>query len=144
MNEKTFTALVESLDSQSPLPQLHPQPRIIINGQPFGSQADFIQLWNSLPNSNHQITSYDTHQIPGTSTHVVLAHLKVRFDESGKDRSGQCTLLNTPASSIRSIWSHWFGVDLSCVVEEQNGQILVNTWNYRFAENPSSTIYKVI
>ncbi|QPG76074.1 hypothetical protein FOA43_003460 [Brettanomyces nanus] len=73
------------------LPQLLPQSRIIINGQPFGSKAQFQELWSTLPATQHQITSFDAHLLPTPEErqYIVLAHFKVRFDESGKNRFGQ-------------------------------------------------------
>jgi mRNA transport regulator MTR2 len=152
--ESLLTKLVESLDQsqQEVLPQLHNQPRIIINGQPFGSKQQFQQLWASLPASNHQITSCDVHEVPGmnnSSTFIILAHMKVRFDESGKNKLGETSLFNQQnVSSTRNIWSHWFGVSLTCVADasaaSQNFNTpCVSTFDYRFTENPISSVFKV-
>lgn len=160
--EQFLTTLMESLDQpgtaqpSSILPQLHQQPRIIINGQPFGSKEQFQQLWASLPLTNHQITSCDVHFVPSSSQpqgmgpgqFVVLAHLKARFDESGKNKLGDTALFNsTTASSARSIWSHWFGVSLSCVIDstvvDNFNTECISTWDYRFTESPSSSIFQI-
>jgi mRNA transport regulator MTR2 len=170
--EQLLSKLVESLDQtpQSPsqiLPQLHQQPRIIINGQPFGSRDQFQQLWSTLPLSNHQISSCDIHFVPSDNQlnnnlngqFLILAHLKVRFDESGKNKLGDTALLNISnsnsnpnsnsnfSSSTRAIWSHWYGVSLSCVIDpsviNNFNTECISTWDYRFTENPTSSIFKV-
>ncbi|TID16244.1 hypothetical protein CANINC_004243 [Pichia inconspicua] len=156
--EKFLSTLLSTLDAippTVPLPQLSSQPRIIINGQPFSSKEQFQQLWSTLPISNHQVTSCDIHTIPtGQSPQfIVLAHAKVRFDESGKNKLGDSTLLHNqtpiaPASGTsRALWSHWFGVTISCVIDydvvnNPHAQC-VTSWDYRFTENPTSSIYKV-
>lgn len=153
--EQIFTSLIESLDTPSIntpiLPQLINQPRIIINGQPFGTSIEFQNLWNSLPLSNHQITSCDIHYIPNTNNSgdfIILSHLKVRFDESGRNKLGDSTIINGSTISNRPIWSHWFGVSLTCII---NSNILnglnnqsISVWDYRFTENPNNSIFKII
>lgn len=156
--EQFLSKLIESLDQQNPtptsppLPQLTQQPRIIINGTPFGSRDQFQQLWISLPASNHQITSLDVHFLPSGNTRlgqfIVLAHMKVRFDESGKNKLGETALFNnSTVSSTRVLWSHWFGVTLSCVIDSSmlnnpNSEC-ISCWDYRFTENPTKSIFKV-
>lgn len=158
--EQIFTTLIESLDtSPNPnsnptpvLPQLINQPRIIINGQPFGTPIQFQSLWNSLPLSNHQITSCDIHYIPSgnganAGDFVILSHLKVRFDESGKNKLGDSTIITNTSTSSRPLWSHWFGVSLTCIIDSNilnniNNQS-ISVWDYRFTENPSNSIFKI-
>lgn len=160
--EQFLSKLLETLDQpiSNPqdmlkiLPQLHPNPRIIINGNPFGSREQFQQLWATLPLSSHQVTSCDVHLIPSANNntpanYVVLAHLRVKFDESGKNKMGETALFNnnTNTSSMRAIWSHWFGVSLSFVVDSSiinnfNTEA-ISTWDYRFTESPTSSIFKL-
>ncbi|KAG0682657.1 hypothetical protein C6P40_001103 [Pichia californica] len=161
--ENYLTKLLESLDEpisnqqaiMKILPQLHQNPRIIINGNPFGSREQFQQLWARLPLSNHQITSCDVHFIPTNNTnnpsdgqYIVSAHLKVRFDESGKNKIGEtASFNNTTTSSTRNIWSHWFGVSLSLVADStiisNSNTEAISIWDYRFTENPISSVFKV-
>lgn len=165
--EQFLSKLLESLDQQisnpqailNILPQLHQNPRIIINGNPFGSKEQFQQLWSKLPLSNHQVTSCDVHFLPTDSNsnnnssnngqYIILAHLKVRFDESGKNKLGETASFNdsTNVSSTRNIWSHWFGVSLSLAVDStiinNPNTESISIWDYRFTENPSSSLFKV-
>lgn len=164
--ESFLTTLLTSLDStnaQSPaLQQLTQQPRVIINGHPFTSKQHFQQLWSTLPLSNHQVTSCDIHFIPTNTQNVnglnnstpgqfiVLAHAKVRFDESGRNKLGDTTLLHQQqgnSTANRAVWSHWFGITISCVIDSSvlsnpNSEC-VSTWDYRFVERPTSSIFKV-
>lgn len=163
--DNILTKLLESLDlnpannpnALKPLNQLSQNPRIIINGNPFGSKSQFQSIWSNLPLSNHQITSLDSHSIPSTNNYLILAHLKVRFDESGKNKLGDSTLLtdnnnsnNSNNSNInhRPIWSHWFGVSLTCIIDSNflndGNSEFIHTWDYRFTEKPDSSIYKLI
>lgn len=160
--ESILSTLLETLDatpSQNtpPLQQLVQQPRIILNGEPFGSKEQFQSLWASLPLSNHSVTSLDAHQIPSTNNFIILAHLKVRFDESGRNKLGDSTtnLQNSnglpigPSNTMaRPIWSHWFGVSLTCILDSsflnnKNGEF-ISTWDYRFTEKPTSSIYQIM
>lgn len=139
------------------LPQLHQQPRIIINGQPFGSKQQFQQLWSTLPLSQHQVTSFDTHLIPSTAPgasvsggqYVILAHLKVRFDESGKNKLGESADFNTNSGTTlnRPLWGNWFGASLSLVADGIIGNGFncecISAWDYRITEKPDVSLFKV-
>lgn len=163
--EQFLSKILETLDASIPnpqsitqiLPQLHQHPRIIIDGNPFGSKEQFQQLWATLPLSTHQVASCDVHFIPSSDGQqvnpnqgqfIVLAHLKVRFDESGRNRVGETALFNSaPTSSTRAIWSHWFGVSLSFVVDSTISNNFntesISTWDYRFTESPVNSIFQV-
>lgn len=166
MVEQFLSKILETLDTSVPnpqsiaqiLPQLHQHPRIIINGNPFGSKEQFQQLWASLPLSTHQVASCDVHFVPSINEqqiqpnqgqYVVLARLKVRFDESGRNKMGETPLFNntTTTSSTRALWSHWFGVSLSFVVDSTISNNFntesISIWDYRFTENPVNSIFQV-
>ncbi|GMM31189.1 Mtr2 protein [Martiniozyma asiatica (nom. inval.)] len=154
-------AILKTLDTPStlPIPQLHSQPRIIVHGNPI-SPTDFQNLWRNLPLTQHQLTSYDAHLLPGPNGSVsqghfvIMAHLKVRFDESGKNRSGDSgdimgnnNVNTTNISSHRANWSHWFGVVLNCIVDasvvEGWERQCISSWDYRFTERPDSSVYGI-
>lgn len=153
--EALLNTLLASLDTQSQtpnsyLPQLNQQPRIIINGQPFGSKQQFQSLWSTLPLTNHQVMSCDAHLIPNSDQYIILAHLKVRFDESGRNKLGETTTVaegGMPSRPSRPIWSHWFGVSLSIVLNSsflsnQNSEC-ISTWDYRFTEKPDNSVFQI-
>lgn len=133
------------------VPQLVAQPRIIINGQPFGSKAQFQELWSQLPQTQHTVNSFDTHLLPtqGERQYVILAHLKVRFDESGTNRFGaKAELLPQPNNRpSRASWSNQFGVCLTLVVSEQLNtgydRECVSSFDYRITESPENSIFAI-
>ncbi|VEU24354.1 DEKNAAC105564 [Brettanomyces naardenensis] len=135
------------------LPQLLPQSRIIINGQPFGSKAQFQELWSTLPSTQHQVISFDTHLLPtpGERQYIILARLKVRFDESGRNRFGQNADLQ-PSSMpnsrpIRPFYSNWFGVALTMVVTEKINTNFntecISSFDYRITEKPAHSTFAI-
>lgn len=143
--------------ADSIVPQLHQQPRIIINGHPFGSKQQFQQLWSTLPLSQHQITSFDTHLIPSTAPgasvsggqYIILAHLKVRFDESGRNKLGENADFSTSNNRTpnRPLWGNWFGASLSLVADGIIGNGFncecISAWDYRITEKPDISLFKV-
>lgn len=159
--EQFLKALTDTLDAEykneTPeyyksmiLPQLLPQSRIIMNGQPFGSKAQFQELWSTLPATQHQTTSFDSHLLPTNngSVYIILAHLKVRFDESGRNRFGQTTELlpgGTDGRLHRPLFSNWFGVTVSMVVSEKintNFNIeCISSFDYRITECPDNSVF---
>lgn len=162
--EKFLKLVIESLDTayrnETPeyykstiLPQLLPMSRVILNGQPFGSKVQFQELWSSLPVTQHQVTSFDAHILPtqGEQQLVVLAHLKVRFDESGRNRFGQTADLHPQAPAMQrpshTLFSNCFGVSLTMVVSEKftsnfNSEC-ISSFDYRITEAPESSVFTV-
>ncbi|CDK24197.1 unnamed protein product [Kuraishia capsulata CBS 1993] len=135
------------------LPQLNPQSAVIINGQPFGERAVFQSLWANLPASQHTLLSFDTHLIPAIQpVYVINAHLKVRFDESGRTRLGDSSekegiMPPQPATATRPIWGPWFGVDLNLAVDSKVNQSfdgeLISTWNWRTTSKSEGSAYSI-
>ncbi|ODV94439.1 hypothetical protein PACTADRAFT_71172 [Pachysolen tannophilus NRRL Y-2460] len=133
------------------LPQLKQQSAVIINGSPYASKTQLQEIWSNLPISQHQLTSYDTHLIPGSGTFIISCSLKVRFDESGKTRLGESAELvqnnshtgNTNVAVVK-LWSSWYGVNLNLVVDEiisSNTDVeSINSFNYRFTYKPENSI----
>lgn len=144
--------ILKTLDQQSQpnliLPQLHQNPRIIINGEPFGSRDQFQKVWMSLPQSQHQVTSFDTHVIPNSNQFIILCHLKVKFDESGFNKLGQSSNFHQDGLVQKSNWSKAFGVVLSLIVDgsiTQNFDLeCISSWDYRFTEKPDNSLYNIV
>ncbi|GME85370.1 unnamed protein product [Ambrosiozyma monospora] len=143
------------------LPQLTQQPRIIINGTPFGSKPTFQQVWSKLPATQHQVSSFDCHLVPSSvpganRQFIILVHLKVRFDESGKTRLGDSAdLLNVGQPGQNSglptrpagpkPYSRWFGATVTIVADEN---IVLNfdaesisSFDYRITEAPENSVF---
>lgn len=148
--------------------QLKQSSAIIINGKPLiptqnDSRLEFQKNWLLTPLTTHQLSSFDSHLIPGTGTFIINLTGKVRFDEGGKNRLGETSDLitldsinnsmsignNQPQNQNKSrpIWGSWFGFNLSLVVDENQinnyeGQ-LINSFNYRFTYRPSDSIIQL-
>ncbi|KAM9898265.1 hypothetical protein OXX79_006407 [Metschnikowia pulcherrima] len=132
--------------------QLKPASAIVINGNPLipspptqDARLEFQKQWLSSPASNHQMTSFDTHLVPGTGLYTIIAHGKVRFDESGRSRLGETAdLVQSPAQKARALWGPWFGFNLSLIVDQAaatNDDIeSINTWNYRVTYKPHDSV----
>lgn len=140
--------------------QLKPLAAVIVNGKPIVPEQpsmpdvklEFQKKWLVTPQTNHQLTSFDCHLIPGTGTFIVNASGKVRFDESGKNRLGENANLvqssTAPVSNAnRNIWGSWFGYDLTLVVDENvrnNDEMeLINSFNYRFTFKPRDSVIQI-
>ncbi|OWB79116.1 hypothetical protein B5S32_g3328 [[Candida] boidinii] len=134
------------------LPQLNSQSAIIINGSPYGSRSQFQEIWCNLPQTQHNLLSFDTHHVLSMpAQYVVVAHLKVRFDESGRTRKGDSSELinNNNASNVnkRPIYGPWFGVCLNLVVSEAILESFdvecISSFNWRITEKPENSIYNI-
>lgn len=133
------------------LPQLKPQSAIIINGSPSLGKQSLQELWYQLPQTQHNLLSFDTHLIPGSRTFIVSCSLRVRFDESGKSRLGDSAdLVSNPnrmdqnQNLNKSIWGNWYGVVLNLVIDEEFANNMdsecINSFNYRFTYKPDSAV----
>lgn len=122
---------------------------IIINGTPIvpsqmeDAKLQFQKKWLSMPNSSHQLTSFDCHLIPGTNTFIINFSARVKFDQSGRNRLGESADLiqeNSIAKTSRPIWGSWFGVNGNLVIDNNlNGQEIINNFDYRFTYVPKDT-----
>lgn len=96
-----------------------------------------------MPNSSHQLTSFDCHLIPGTNTFIINFSARVKFDQSGKTRLGESADLiqeNSIAKTTRPIWGSWFGVNGNLVIDSNlNAPEIVNSFDYRFTYVPKDT-----
>lgn len=139
--------------------QIKPQAAVIINGKPLipppntpDNKLEFQKKWLLTPQTNHQLTSFDCHLIPGTGTFVISASGKVRFDESGKNRLGEtANLIQTNAlqtsTAARNVWGSWFGYSLNLVVDESvrnsDEMEIINSFNYRFTFKPRDSVVQI-
>lgn len=144
--------ILKSLDTQTQpnliLPQLHQAPRIIINGEPFASRDQFQKIWLNLPQSQHQVTSFDTHLLPSNSNqYIVMTHIKVKFDESGYNKLGQSSNFNNQPKT-KSNWSKSFGVVLTLIVDSSINQNFdhecISSWDYRFTSKPDHSLFNIL
>ncbi|CDO92134.1 unnamed protein product [Kluyveromyces dobzhanskii CBS 2104] len=136
------------------------QCKIIFNSQPFGQAVQFLQAWQTqVVLTQHIITAVDFHVIPGTGTIVCNVNCKVRFDESGKDKSGLDSAIpaNGPDSRAgpgnrgldkpRPIWGTYYGVSLQLVLEDRiftndlNG--VISSMNYTIVFKPSDSLMNI-
>lgn len=133
--------------------------RIIFDSQPFPSPVEFIQFWNSsVVKTNHSLTCFDYQQIPGTNILIVNINGKIRFDETGRDKAGNDSVINdnnlmgnknklNNAMNFRPIWGSYFGWSLQLVLEDRlfNGDTngIINTFDYNIVYKPSDSLIKV-
>lgn len=133
------------------------QCRIIFNSQPFAQVMQFLQMWQTqMVLTQHTLTAVDYHVIPGTATLICNINCKVRFDESGKDRLGQDSVIpvstgpHTNASNTtkpRTLWGTHYGVSIQLVIDERifrndmNGSI--SSFNYTIVFKPSDSLINI-
>lgn len=132
---------------------------IIINGQPIiaspheDPKLQFQKKWLATPLSQHQLTGYDCHLIPGTGNMIINFSARVKFDQSGRTRLGESADLIhdnvgiARSSNTRAIWGSWFGVNATIIADESvvnnsEGEI-INSLNYRFTYIPEDTIMSI-
>ncbi|KAG7880039.1 hypothetical protein KL905_001532 [Ogataea polymorpha] len=132
----------------SVLPQLQTPSRVIVNGTPYGSKQLFQQTWATLPASQHQLLSYDAHLIPTghpQNIYSILARVRVRFDESGRNRLGETADLVPVDRPARPLYSPWFGVSLYLIADEQLNHTFececISSFNYRVTEQPEKSVF---
>lgn len=149
-SRQTYQNLPNVFEAQI-LPQLKQQSAIIINGSPYGSKSAFQETWRNLPQTQHNLLSFDCHVIPGSHTFLITASVKVRFDESGKNRVGVTSeLVQSPelkSQNARCYWGPSFGATLVLVVDD----VIVSNWelecisslDYRFTFKPENALFKL-
>lgn len=126
--------------------------KIIFNATPFAQPMQFLQMWQEgVVQTQHALNSVDFQVIPGSGTMVVNINSKVRFDESGRDKMGQDSLLDkgAPASSGRGrpIYGSYFGVSMQLVIDDRifrndfNG--VISCFNYNMVYRPEDSLMRV-
>lgn len=130
--------------------------KIIFNSQPFGQPMNFLQTWQTrVVCTQHNLTLIDYHLIPGVGSLVCNINCKVRFDESGKDKAGQDSIIRDSASSSisnntsrnRHIWGTYFGVSIQLIIDERifnndlNG--IITGFNYNMVYNPDDSLITI-
>lgn len=126
--------------------------KIIYNSVPFPDAMQFLTLWQQqVVATQHTLTSVDYHVIPGSGTLICNINAKVRFDESGKDKAGQDSIIredgnnnNNNAGNRRHIWGPYFGVSLQLVLADRlysnQFQGIVQTFNYTIIYKPEDSL----
>lgn len=136
--------------------QIKPSAAVIMNGNPLIPQApandarlEFQKQWLLSPLTNHLISSFDCHLIPGTGLYSVILNGKVRFDESGRSRLGESSEI-VPASANtkpRPIWGSWYGFNANLVVDQavaQNDEAeIISCFNYRITFKPHDSAVRI-
>ncbi|KAH3684453.1 hypothetical protein WICPIJ_004574, partial [Wickerhamomyces pijperi] len=71
--------------------------------------------------------------------------VRVRFDESGRNRLGDTADLVPVSRPPRPLYSPWFGVSLKLIADEQLNQTFececISSFNYRITEKPESSVF---
>lgn len=139
--------------------------KILINSSPLADKQQFHQYWLKLPLTQHRLSSFDYHAVPGLDVTSVVATGKVRFDESGKNKLNESADLVQPtvamnmssgAAASRPIWGSWFGFTLVLAVDSTKvvpggqasaaavaNQECVNSFNYKVNYIPSDSVMQV-
>lgn len=136
--------------------QLKPATSIVVDGKPLipespaaDARLEFQKKWLASPLTNHQMSSFDCHLVPGTGLYTVIVNGKVRFDESGRSKLGETSDLIQPTTPAkpRPIWGPWFGFNLNLVVDEMvvtNDEAqTVNVFNYRITFKPHDSVVRI-
>ncbi|SCU98421.1 LADA_0H12926g1_1 [Lachancea dasiensis] len=163
--KKIFTFLDEK-DSQQLAPFLQcfdaANSKVIVNANPFAQAALFLETWQrGVVQTQHVLTGMDYHVIPGTGSTVCSVNGKVRFDESGKDKAGQDSVIpdpsagnpvpisgslnsSTPAAKHRPLWGPYFGTSLQLVLDDRvlNGDqnCVISSFNYTMVYKPDDSL----
>lgn len=151
-NQPNFPS-VESYATQF-AKQLKQASAIVIDGNPLipqGSDArlEFQKQWLASPLTNHQMSSFDCHLVPGTGLYTIIVNGKVRFDESGRSRLGETADLVQAPSNVkpRAIFGSWFGFNLNMVVDQSvatNDEAeTINSFNYRVVFKPHDSVVSI-
>lgn len=138
-----------------------PNAKIIYNSAPFSDAMQFLTLWQQqMVATQHTLTSLDYHVIPGSGTLICNINGKVRFDESGRDKMGQDSIIrqgnqNSPNSNSnigssgnrRHIWGPYFGISLQLVLADSiySNQFLgvIQTFNYTVVYKPEDSLMEM-
>lgn len=133
--------------------------KVIVNATPFAQPAIFLEVWqSSVVQTQHALTAVDYHIIPGSQTMICNVSCKVRFDESGKDKMGQDSVVASNGGNIgmnktsakpnsRPLWGSYFGVSLQLVIEERvfnndmNG--VISGFNYNMIYKPQDSLITI-
>ncbi|CCF59371.1 hypothetical protein KAFR_0G03390 [Kazachstania africana CBS 2517] len=130
--------------------------KIIFNSQPFNDPMVFLTMWQQqVVTTQHSLTSIDYHVIPGSGTLICNVNAKVRFDESGRDKAGQDSIIrdNTTMttsnnqSNRRNLWGPYFGISLQLIIDDRiyrndfNG--VIGCFNYNMVYKPEDTLIKI-
>ncbi|ODV82475.1 mRNA transport regulator MTR2 [Suhomyces tanzawaensis NRRL Y-17324] len=131
---------------------------VIVNGSPLiptnnDSKLEFQKKWLAAPLTQHQLSSFDCHLIPGTGTFIINLSCKVKFDESGKNRLGESAdLIQDPSVGStrinpRPIWSSWFGANINLVVDESvlanSSAEVISSLDYRITFKPENSVIQL-
>lgn len=134
-----------------------PLTKIIYNSTPFADATQFLTLWQQqVVATQHTLTSVDYHIIPGSGTLICNINGKVRFDESGKDKNGQDSIIrqdtnnqsnNSNNASRRYIWGPYFGISLQLVLADtiytNQFQGVIQTFNYTVVYKPQDSLMEM-
>lgn len=136
--------------------QLKPSTSIIVDGNPLipdspatDARLEFQKKWLASPLTNHMMSSFDCHLVPGTGLYTVIVNGKVRFDESGRSRLGESSDLvqSTVPQKPRPIWGPWFGFNVNLVIDEavvsNNEAQIVNVFDYRITFKPHDSVVRI-
>lgn len=136
--------------------QLKPASAIIVDGNPLvppqpstDARLEFQKRWLASPLTNHQMSSFDCHLVPGTGLYTIIVNGKVRFDESGRSRLGETPDLVEAASAQkpRPIFGPWLGFNVNMVVDgsvASNGDgECINSFSYRITFRPHDSVVSI-
>lgn len=130
------------------------QCKIIFNSVPMTDATQFLTMWqNDIVTTQHSITAFDYHIIPGTGTLICNINGKIRFDESGRDKAGQDTIVrenntqNLATQNKRNIWGPFFGISLQLIIDDRiyknEFQNVISMFNYTIVYKPSDSLMEI-
>lgn len=136
--------------------QLKQAAAVIVNGNPLipeppanDARLEFQKKWLAAPLTNHLMSSFDCHLVPGTGLYTVIVNGKVRFDESGRSKLGETADLLQPQvpAKPRPVWGPWFGFNLNLAVDEvvasNSDAQTVNLFDYRITFKPHDSVVSI-
>lgn len=150
-NQNKLAEFLQYFQSPKTAPQLQAAAatsKIIYNSMPFADPTIFLTMWSQqIVQTQHVLSALDYHVIPGTNTILCNVNCKVRFDESGRDKLGQDSVVGSHSNS-RPQWGSYFGVSMQVCLEDRifrndfNG--VITALNYQIVYKPDDSLMKIM
>ncbi len=148
-----FLQLFQSSKNMPPSPTVS---KVVYNSMPFADPSIFLTMWSQqVVQTQHIISALDFHVIPTGASNTIICNVncKVRFDESGRDKMGQDSVIPMGPSGAkrmnnnRPLWGSYFGVSLQLCLDDRifrndiNG--VITSLNYKIVYKPEDSLIKI-
>ncbi|KAL3229552.1 mRNA transport regulator MTR2 [Nakaseomyces bracarensis] len=151
-NQNKLVEFLQLFQSPKTTPQATTASKIIFDSMPFADPTIFLTMWSQqVVQTQHVLSALDYHVIPTGASNTILCNVncKVRFDESGRNKLGQDSVLeNSSTMNNRPQWGSYFGVSLQICLEDRifrndfNG--VITSLNYKIVYKPDDSLIKIM